>query len=253
MASPPGQSLLSRSGSVCSEDSSMCCCDAGLLSSGLGPARSCGSNPFDDFRQLERWAPVPALSLAGDADEDAQGSLWNTDRDTSIADALLRRLLTGETGAGGRSAFVRRRLRMTGMGAPHLDHFLEPSLSPLYITDGAAAVSRIAGDGAAATGPPWQGSTMPTMAPAAHLHPPISAFVARGQAGRGASSRSKTCVTLALSVRAMHRVTSCSREHGSQVTGPVPLPPQDICKHPKLKPLRHPIPHLTLIPSELDE
>jgi hypothetical protein len=164
----------------------MCCCDAGLLSSGLGAASSCGSNPFDDSRQLERWVPVPALSLAGDGngDEDAPGSLWNTDRDTSIADALLRRLLTGQAGAGNRSGLVRRPLRMTGLGAPHLDQLLEPSLSPLHISDGAAA---------AASGSPWQGSAVPSSAPATRLTPPISAFVAPGQAGRGASSRSKTC------------------------------------------------------------
>ena len=189
MASPPGPALISRS----SSDSSMCCCDAGLLSSGFGPASDCGSNPFADCRQEEGWVPVRALSLSGDADEDATSTLWNTDRDTSIADALLRGLLTGDTGVGGRSGFVRQPLRMAGMRSRHLDLFPEPSLPLLNLSDSAAGISGAPDDGAAASGWSRQGSTVPSTALSPRLTPPISAFVTRGQADHGGSSRSKTC------------------------------------------------------------
>ena len=189
MASPPGQALLSRS----SSDSSMCCCDAGLLSGAFAPASGCGSNPFADCRQQESWAPVHALSLSGDADEDVTATLWNTDRDTSIADALLRRLLTGETGTGGRSGFVQRPQRMTGAVSQHLDLFPRPSISLLNISDGAAGVSGAPSDGAAVSGWSRQGSAAPSTALTLGLTPPISAFATRGQGDYGGSSRSKTC------------------------------------------------------------
>ena len=150
MASPPGKTVPSRSSSG---SSSMSCCDAGLLCSsssgggGFGTIDGCGGNPFGDARQLEHWAPIQPLAADASRDQaEPPAHLWNTDRDTSIADALLQHiLLFGEGHSGNSRSFALRAPRRLGTT---LD-YTEPSLAPLKLSHGggAAAVARASGSG----------------------------------------------------------------------------------------------------------
>ena len=164
----------------------MCCCDAGVLSSSSGfeTFGGCGGNPFDDVRQLEHWAPIQPLAAdaRGDQAKPPDG-LWNTDRDTSVADALLRHILL--FGEGHAMQFSQR--------APRRRVFLdpaEPSLLPLKLSDG--------GTTAVAAGS--SGSESPQKSPSAaaafsatrtRAAPPASVF-AMAQLGQGYAGRSKT-------------------------------------------------------------
>ena len=198
MASPPGKALLSRSNSG---SSSMSCCDAGPWSSscsgGFGPVEGCGVNPFGDARQLERWAPIPPL--AGDATRDAAetpAQLWNTDRDTSVADALLRHILLFGEGHSSKTSrsFPLRAPRSRGVSLDYAraHDYAEPSLAPLQLSNnggGGAAAARRSGSGFS---PQNSSSAAFSMSPLALRTSPRVSIPATTPGAPGHTARSKT-------------------------------------------------------------
>ena len=180
MASPPAKTLPSRSNSG---SSSLSCCDAGLLySAGSGGCgvEGIGVNPFGDARQLERWAPIQPL--AADATRDPAeppAGLWNTDRDTSVADALLRHILL--FGGEGHGKSIRSFAQMAPRRRGDTLDYAAPSLAPLKLADGG-------GGGGGATARASGSSSM-----AAFRMSPQASVVAESSPGTpGHTARSKT-------------------------------------------------------------
>jgi len=179
MASPPSKTLPSRSNSG---SSSMSCCDAGLLysrgSGGFGHVEVCGGNPFGDARQLERWAPIQPLTADATRDQaEPPAGLWNTDRDTSVADALLRHILLFGEGHG---KSIRSFAQMAPRRRGDTLNYAAPSLAPLKLSDGGGG-----GDGATARA---SGSS----SAAAFRMSPQSSVVTTAPGTPGHTARSKT-------------------------------------------------------------